>query len=96
MNSYWTGILFNQETNKYDLRNGKEFPVSSEIEGDNKERRLCVVARITERKTLEYKSSTCCDVKMPFVCKDLQNGKRTNGIYFYYKLNAPCIHTPGP
>ena len=79
---YWTGIMFNQETNRHEFINGEKPTLSSEIKSDKQKRMLCVVANI-QNKSVKYETSLCCGKTLRnFVCTGLPSGNKTKGNCF--------------
>ena len=87
--NYWTGIVKNERTNIYEFGNGTEITLAMRnlIEGNNKERKLCVGRKKTGT-SIKLRTSKCC-TKKNFICKSLtQEQPITNGNYCFYIFNS--------
>ena len=85
-NDYWTGIVYNERTKKYEFGNNTEITFANPIEGDNDGRKLCVQGEKTGT-SIEFRTSMCCTTKKNFICKSLsQEQPITNGNYCFYIL----------
>ncbi|CAB4041443.1 Hypothetical predicted protein, partial [Paramuricea clavata] len=71
MGNYWTGIVYNERTNRHEFGNGTKFTFANPIKGLNNGRKLCL-GRKKNETSIEFHTSKCCNAEKNFICKSPQ------------------------